>query len=364
MTAIRRLAASLAAVLLLALATPQLGGGARAQGAPVTATPAEMAPIVHRVRLSGTVVAPRSAGVSTDLGGLVQTMQVALGDRVEAGAPLVQLDASLAELELRRTEAATREAREELADAERRLEVGRRLAQRNNLPQNELDTREAQVRIARAKVDRLEAEEATQRERVRRHTIAAPFAGVVARKVTEAGEWVTPGATVVELVETDNLRVDVPVPQSYFPELQEEPAVTLQFDALPGREFGARVAARVPVSDPASRSFTLRLRPTAEDIPLTPGMSARVTLQLATGEQGLVISRDAVIRYPDGRTTVWVVQDQDDKTVVEERQVTLGRAFDGQVHVRQGLEEGARVVVRGNESLQPGQRVRLTDAAS
>jgi multidrug efflux pump subunit AcrA (membrane-fusion protein) len=78
-----------------------------------------------------------------------------------------------------------------------------------------------------------------------------------------------------------------------------------------------------------------------------------------------VIARDAVIRYPDGRTTVWRVRSGDDgATTVTERQVQLGRTFDGRVHVRSGLEPGARVVVRGNESLREGQRVTVTDGAS
>jgi len=49
---------------------------------------------------------------------------------------------------------------------------------------------------------------------------------------------------------------------------------------------------------------------------------------------------------------------------VSERQVELGRAFDGRIHIRSGLEEGVSVVVRGNESLRPGQSVRVTRPAS
>lgn len=340
------------------------GAAAQEGGVPVTAAAAEVRAIVNVVRLSGTVVAPRAARVSTAVGGLVAEVAVDLGDRVEAGATLVELDAALARHEVRRAAAAVDEAEAELADARRRLGVAERLVQRGNMPQNEVDARAAQVDIAAAAVQRLKAEAARERERLDRHTVTAPFAGVVARKASEAGEWVSPGTTVVELVATENLRVDIPVPQKHYPELRAGTPVELRFDALPGRRYEARRIALVPVSDPTARTFTLRVQPAADDIPLTPGMSAQAAMHLATGERGVVVPRDAVIRYPDGRTTVWVVEGRGDEASVAERQVRLGRAFDGRVHVLSGLEAGRRVVVRGNESLRQGQRVRVTDGSS
>jgi multidrug efflux pump subunit AcrA (membrane-fusion protein) len=70
------------------------------------------------------------------------------------------------------------------------------------------------------------------------------------------------------------------------------------------------------------------------------------------------------MRYPDGRTTVWTVEGSGDEATVEERQVELGIAFDGFVHVLDGIEAGERVVTRGNEALEPGQAVRLAGGGS
>ena len=91
-------------------------------------------------------------------------------------------------------------------------------------------------------------------------------------------------------------------------------------------------------------------------------MSASATLRLGTGEQGVVVSRDALLRHPDGRITVWVVQDQGNDITVSERQVQTGLSFDGRVVIRSGLEPEVRVVVEGNEALQQGQRVSVREA--
>jgi RND family efflux transporter MFP subunit len=356
--------ARVSAVILAALVMVPAGVARAESGAPVTAATAEMRPIVNMVRLSGTVVSTRAAGVSTAVAGLVEAVKVDLGDRVGEGDTLIELDRALALQDVRRAEAALSEAEARLADENRRLRVAERLIKRGNVPQNELEARQAEARIATAAVERLKAEAARERERLRRHTIYAPFSGVVARKVTEAGEWVSPGETVVELVSTDNLRVDIPVPQNYYPQLAAEAPVEVEFDALPGTAFKAERAALVPVSDPRARTFTLRVRLAESDAPLTPGMSARVALHLATGEEGIVVPRDAVIRHPDGRVTVWVLQEEGARISVTERRVELGRGFDGLVHVLIGVSAGERVVVRGNESLRQGQRVRVLDEAS
>lgn len=348
-----------AAVVLVAVFAAAANSQALAQAVPVAVVQAERTEIVDPVRLNGTVVSPRVAQVSTDIGGLVGEMAVKLGDRVAAGDPLLRLDRELSALDLDAAAADTREARAQLAEAQRLLEDGERLASNNTLSRNAVEVRRLTVRSAEARVERLEIEEERQRERLERHVIRSPFAGVIAERLTEAGEWVEPGTAVVELVMTERLLVEVPVPQRYFGAVTGDTAAELVFDAAPGQPVPAAITARVPVSDPTSRTFRLRLAPESDGLALTPGMSARVTLRLATGESGVTIPRDALVRYPDGRTTVWVIE-AGEETMVAERQVRIGQVFDGRIEVTEGLEAGSRVVTRGNESLRPGQQVRIT----
>jgi len=94
---------------------------------------------------------------------------------------------------------------------------------------------------------------------------------------------------------------------------------------------------------------------------MTPGMSVHGKLSLATGRQGVVVSRDAILRYPDGRVTVWVIKPGSKPPTVTEKRVTTGLSFQGLITIREGIEAGDAVIVRGNESLQEGQQVRILD---
>jgi membrane fusion protein (multidrug efflux system) len=231
---------------------------------------------------------------------------------------------------------------------------------KKQMPESEMLSLEAQVEVSLAEVARLEAERKRQAARLRRHDLAAPFAGVISRKLVEAGEWVEPGTAVVELIATEGLRLDFRVPQQYFPRIDEDTRLQVSLDAMPGKRFEARIGNVVPVNDPSARTFLLRAYLDADDIPMTPGMSAHGVLQLNTGRKGVVVSRDALLRYPDGRVTVWVVEDEGEARVTE-HQVKTGVGFDGRIEIS-GLAPGTRVVTAGNEALQEGQRVRVVVA--
>ncbi len=334
---------------------------AAAQNAtPVTVGTADLAPIIEEVPLTGTITSPRVAQLSTSVGGLVEKVYVEAGDRVESGAPLLNLDPELEEIALRSAQAASREAEAELADARRRLSDARRV-KTLGITEQEVRTLQAEVNIKQAAVERLQADARRQAALLERHELIAPFTGVVSRKLTEAGEWVEPGTAVFELVATDELRVDFRVSQEYYPRIGDHSTVQVQLDAVPGQRFQGRISAVVPVSDRNARTFIIRVILEDAAPPMISGMSAKGTLLLATGERGVVVSRDALVRYPDGRITVWLIDDSQGQSTVTQRRVSTGLAFSGQVEITQGLEPGTRVVLQGNEILQNGQAVNIRD---
>jgi RND family efflux transporter MFP subunit len=195
---------------------------------------------------------------------------------------------------------------------------------------------------------------------VARHTVVAPFDGVVVAKLAEVGEWVESGTPVLELVGTERLRLDVHVPQEQFAAIDLSTPASIRIDAIPNKQIDARIAAKVPVSDPAARTFLVRLLiPDATGI--IAGMSAEA-LFAQPGGGGLVeIPSDAVTRYPDGSTSIWVVEADGDQMRAHEKKVLLNRSIGARVVVREGLGAGTKVVVRGNEILQEGAVVRLVE---
>ncbi|MGM0768164.1 MAG: efflux RND transporter periplasmic adaptor subunit [Pseudomonadota bacterium] len=336
-----------------------MAGQAAAQERPrVQLEAVEETDILQEVRLNGTANSLRSARLSAAVSGLVDDVNVETGTRVSEGDVLIGLDDELAEYQRAAATAEAEEAQARLTEAQRRLQEARSVGAGRNIAATEVSARESEVAEARAALSRLQAERDRISATLRRHRIEAPFAGVVSHRESELGEWVTPGDELLRLVDIDNLRLDFQVPQSYYTRITE--AATLRVHNEEGGVTAA-IESLVPVGDPQARTFLLRATG-PEELRVLPGMAVTATLRVASGERGLTVPRDAINRYPEGRTTVWIADAAGESVyTVREKRVTTGAAFEGRIEISDGLKGGERVVVRGNESLSDGIEVRLAE---
>ncbi len=333
-------------------------------GIPVTVAPVQEQPVYRQVQVTGTVTSPKVARLSPAISGQVLELYADEGDRVEAGAVIMELDPELAGLQVQSARARVAQTQSALEDARRRLREAQRLVTQSNVAKTVVRGLESEVAEDNAALDQARADASYRQALLARHQLRAPFTGVISRKLTELGEWIAVGQGVFELVATDQLRLDFSVTEDYLAELGLDTQVQFSLNAIPGKHFSGRVMAIVPITDPGTRTFLLRVVSEKSNARMLPGMSARATLQIPARYQSLVVPRDAILRYPDGRIVVWTVEDRDGAPVAVENPVQVGQSFDGLVEIKSGLQAGVRVVVKGNEALQKGQRVRIIVGAS
>ncbi len=359
----KKFAPLIAAPALLVVAV----ASAQEPAAPVVVGRAELAPVAQRLVLSGSATARRVSLISPLSDGLVAQMLVDVGDRVAAGQVMAKMDAVLAKHELATAEAALAEGLAQLRDAERRRDEAAEVHAEALIADTVFESALAEVDIQRAAVQRLRAEYDRRREILDRHTVRAPYAGIVARKLAEAGQWVQRSEALFELVDSDVLRVDVPVPQNRYAEVVAGTPATVRFDALPGILVETAVATRLAVGDPAARTFLARIEIANPEQAFAPGMSAQVTLNSGPGEREAVLNvpRDALVRLEDGAYRIWRIREQGDTTTVESLPVEV-RRFTGELAVIAPgvVTPGDRVVIRGNETLRPDQAVRIVEPRS
>lgn len=304
--------------------------------------------------LSGSVVAPDTASLSVAVPGRVARVHVDAGDRVEAGAVMLELDTELAELALDSALATERAARVRRDEALRLREEGRVLARRGDLSRSLMDSREAAAELAVAEHDRAQAERREREALLARHRLTAPFAGTVVRRDTAAGEWLTPGTAVLQLVGSEALQVQLRAAQELSGRLQPGDKATLQ---LTGRSIRAEVTRVAAAIDPGSRTFLVRVEARDPEAGLIPGQAVRVMLSPGEDASAVAIPRDAVQRYPDGSQIAWVLESGSDGDVVRRRRLQLADRAGEHALVLEGLTTADRVVVRGNEALRDGQVV-------
>lgn len=177
-----------------------------------------------------------------------------------------------------------------------------------------------------------------------------------------AGMPTTPGMPLATIVDDSVLSLVAEVDETDVFLVRRGIKAVAELDAVPGARYAATVAA-VDLSPTSSArggvSYRVRLALGAGTLPdgdpapkPRPGMSAVTDLQVRTARDAVTVPASAIVRDGD-RDAVWVQDGQ----VARARTVVLGTQGEDVVEVRDGVEEGDRVVVRGADRVQEGQEL-------
>lgn len=126
-----------------------------------------------------------------------------------------------------------------MTEAQRQKDEAAELVEKKHISETTYESLSADVKIKAAILEQLRADLKTREEVLRRHTINAPFDGVIVAKEVEEGHWIETGTTLFELLQTNIVRINVPTPQYYFSRIQVGTLASIHFDAYPELEIEA-----------------------------------------------------------------------------------------------------------------------------
>lgn len=357
------LLALLSGVLLAACGDPQAapGAGAAQDAAQVDPTsppsPADASPLpVETVRPrrsdmlarhdgTATLEAESDAEVVARVGGTVLQVAVEEGQAVRAGALLARIDPRQLRLEL-----AQARAQLDKVDSDYRRQV--ELHEKGLIAANAFESSRYELAQRRASWE-LAALQLSHTE------IRAPFDGVVAERRIRVGQNLAAGTTAFRVVDTRRLRAELHAPEQQLSRLRPGQPVLLSADALPGRQFAARVARVAPTIDPRTATFKLTVELDNASGALKPGMFARVGVVFEHRSDVLSIPAAALLENAP-QPTVFIV----DNGRAAPRRVRLGLSHEGRVEVQDGLDGTEQVVINGQNSLKAGLGVRVVALAA
>ena len=324
--------------------------GTESAGVRVAVRPVESKNLADVIAGSGSVKPLESATVSSEVSGRVVAVNVSVGSTVARGTVLARLDDT--DIRLQIDEARTSVSEEQVDLAREDHERKQRLFDEGVMTRSVLDASknnflslDSAYKSSRARIRQLE-------QQLSKTTIRAPFGGVVVRTFASAGELIGPGTPVVELENQSGVIAELEVSDRDVVRVSLGLPVRATVDAFPGRTFDGEVQTVGTTANPATNAFTVEARVDNSDGSLRSGMIATLEIVLSSRE-GLAAPTDALIDVRDARATVLEVVDG----IVRRRTVTIGRRVDREVEILDGLEEGALVVMTGQERLDDGDAV-------
>ncbi len=357
---------------------PGPAGRGEARAVPVEAVPVEQRSLEERARFSGSLAAATRVGVASRVTGRLDRLHVDLGDTVEPGDLLAELDdeefrqdLAQARAELLVAEASVNEARASLQAAERRLRRTRELREQRVASEAELEAAETEVSAEQARLDLARAQVSQREAAVRAAEIRLgytriraerdPEAGVqvVAERLADPGTVIQANTVLLTLVDLDPLRGVVFVTERDYARLSRGQAVNLRTDAHPGETFEGRIARLAPVFREDSRQARVEIEIPNPDQRLRPGMFVDARVITADRDDVRAIPLDALLER-DGRRGVFVAREEDDGHRARFVEVTTGIRDGDWVEIREPDLDG-HVVTLGRHLLSDGTPVRMAD---
>lgn len=305
------------------------------------------------VRVTGRLVPRHEAQVSAKVAGVISELLVDVGDSVKKGQPMARLDSTTMRINVEQARAAEAVAQAGYENAALEYERAKKLHASGGVAQAGLDRAEAGHAQAKAGLAQARAARRAAEQALADHTIRAPFSGVVTGRLQNVGEFISNMNPLFSLVDTQNLEVVLPVPETVIAAVQ--PGQTVRGQLSPtGHPFESKVRVVGEVVEPQGRTVEVRADLVGERSPqMRP--HAIVDVEFREGEQlaGLFLPRQA-LRGDDAERFVWVVEGD----ALARRNVRAEVLSPGVVRVLEGLEGGEDVVSDAGGSFREGMKVR------
>ncbi|RLA90194.1 MAG: hypothetical protein DRG20_03615 [Deltaproteobacteria bacterium] len=291
-------------------------------------------------------------------GKIIEKILVEKGDYVKKGELLATLEEESIMAKIKEANAALYMAianRNVLVKDYKRLKS---LFKEKAIPKQKLDHVEAQLKAAYAQVRRAKAI-LNQLEILKsEHKILAPISGYISARFLDQGSITSTSHPIFSISHEETEKIVTTITEKEYPKIKKGMKVEIGADAVPGKIFYGEVSLISPTINPATRTAEIEIHILNKDLLLKSGMYVTTRIYLGK-KRALAVRRDALNRLPGtGNYYVFVVKNQ--KAVL--KNVKIGISDENYIEIVQGLKEGEKVVIKGQNRLKDGTPVIITDA--
>ena len=264
----------------------------------------------------------------------IQKINVEVGDFVNAGQVLAEMD----RLQMEQTGL-------QLKNNETELGRLRQLLAEGGISQSDFDAIELSYNVSKSTYDNI----------VENTILRSPVSGVVSARNYDRGDLYSMGQPIFTVQQIVPVKLLVGISETDYTKVKKGDKVTVTADAFPGKTFTGSVVRLYPVMDPATHTFNVEVQIRNENRELRPGMYARVTVNF--GDNNSIVLPDAAVVKQQGSGQRFVYILEGDK--VQLKEITLGRHFEDKYEILSGVEDGQKVVVKGQSALKSGITVEV-----
>jgi len=329
-------------------------------------------PIAERIELVGSLEPVTAVEIRSRLSGYLESVPFDVGDRVEEGQTVIELDdASTRELVSRATAAeqvAAAQVKAQVAregQALREVERLRELAESGVSTSQQIEEAEsallvskAETELERARLAQAKADLERTRLALDELQISTPISGYVAERSADVGDLARAEDILMRIVDLSSIRTVVNVVERDYAKIKLGETATVTVDGIPNRRFTGRIVRQAPVLDPTTRTAKVMIEIANEDALLKPGMHGRVVITVSRLAEAFAVPASA-IHGPAGGQFLYTVDEA--SKVAMKQSVSVGFRDGELIQVLTGLNANSLVVTLGGRLIKDGAAVDFVE---
>lgn len=321
-----------------------------------TASPVETAEVTKEIvnplqEFSGTLRFSKISNIASQTNGNVLEVLFQAGQKIKKDETLAVVDSAILDAQIRSAKASLESSKVNFQTAKKDYLRYEELLKSKAVSQKIYDESYYRFISSKANYDASVAKLDELKVLKSKKNITAPFDGVAVEKNIEKGEWVSEGKTVAVLVNTDEIDMIFNLPGDYVYKLNKEQPYKIKVKDI---TFDAKLYSSIPKGDVKTRTFPVKFKSRLDqDKFLFDGMQALVNLPRDIKKEALTVPRDAVIK----RFNQDVVFLEVNGSAVMIPVRIIGYTENKTAIEAEGINQGAKVVVKGNERIFPNQPI-------
>ncbi|MGD9236842.1 MAG: efflux RND transporter periplasmic adaptor subunit [Desulfobacterales bacterium] len=312
-------------------------------------------------KFSGQVAAVDSSGLSFEVGGQVESVEVDIGDRVKKGQVLAVLDPEPFQLDVDAAGAELIRARDNVTKTRAEYERQKRIFEQGAGAERYVEVSEYNYKAALSAVNVQVAKLDLAKRNLRKTKLPSPYDGVIAWRSVEPNEKVLAGQKILEINATGQMEVQLAIPETNVDQIHIDDAVTITFPTLPGETANGRIS-YIGGAAVKANAFPVKVALFGQSGKVKPGMTAEanITIKDESHKPGYLVPMQAVLPSPEPNRGYAFVYDPQTSTVTKKPVRSRGIA-EKRVIIDEGLEAGDIIAVAGVSFLSDGMEVKLLE---
>ncbi|MBI4654445.1 MAG: efflux RND transporter periplasmic adaptor subunit [Nitrospirae bacterium] len=294
--------------------------------------------------------------VSAEVDGILKDVKVDEGTVVSKGMVLAAIDDTDYDLEVKKVEAALKQAEASLANTRLEYQRNETLYKEELVTKQKFDDVSTRLSIAEADIDRAKAALAIAKQKLTKTKIYSSLTGLIKEKKVSVGDYVRNGTNLFVIIQNNPLKLNFTVTEKDVGKIKKGQEVTFKVDAFSDKEFNGKLSIIYPGLDEKTRTLQVEaLVPNPKGL-LKSGLFTHVTLYTG-GLKDTVVAPITSLLYEGEKIKIFVVEEDR----AEERPVKIGKKHGEMMEITQGLREGEQVVVVGQQNLSEGIKINVSN---